>query len=214
MTAAARRRLISASITEATTDQDTREALREIAAVLDQAGVTVRDRASESWTRYEYDWDEELLGKRVAGALAHENTSRRDLPDCLGFVLRNRLQTITRRASDAQRLSGLRVAAKAPGSKQQVEMRARIVAARERLAMLHADPKRAHSADVAWLLAEIDRLHSFEEQVGCGLDQPSASGALIDIATAVIELDDARSKSLLRVESPEHCGRGAKEVAC
>src|SRR6266545_2804005 len=110
MTPAERYRQIRRSITEATPDRDTRRALREIADLLNGAGVTVRDRASESWTPKTLDRDTELLGKRVAGALAAENTSRRDIPCALGSVLRNRLQEVTARARNAQRIARLRAA--------------------------------------------------------------------------------------------------------
>lgn len=198
MTAAERRRQISKNLTEATTDLDTRRALREIATVLDQAGITIRDRASESWTPEILDRDTASLGKRVAGAIARENESRRDIPDCLGYVLRNRLQTVTARASDAQRIAGLRAAVKekAAGVDQHTrEVRTRIAAARERLAFLHASPERVTPADVAWLLGEIDHLHVFEEQVGRALAQWRGSVALIDAAAAVRNLADARFKA-------------------
>jgi hypothetical protein len=194
MIAEDRLRRISKNITEATTaDPDIRPVLREIAADLDQAGVTVRDRASESWTPETFDLDVRRFGERVAAALAAENTSRRDILEVLGFVLRNRLQTVTSRARDARHIAGLRAAVKTPGADARIqEMRARIAAARERLALLHSSPERVDAADVAWLLGEIDRMHTFEEGIGCALSQHSGSGALIDAAQAVWALDDAR----------------------
>jgi hypothetical protein len=66
---------------------------------------------------------------------------------------------------------------------------------RGRVLGLRADP--AWDADAqAWLLDELERLLTFEEQVGVAMNQSSGSGALLDVVGAVLVLHQQRQAGL------------------